>query len=231
MTPSWCARTVSASSSVGVFHEAGAAHGRGAPRRLEHVLERKTQGDEPIGPDLHLELAHLAAKDVHLGDAGNAQQPRAQRPIGERAQFHAGAVRRGEADDEKQPGARGQRPHLRRVHALEQFSRDLGQPLPDQLARLENGRVRSKYQNDGREALDALRADGFQSRSAVKGRFQRAGDELLDFFRGEPGRFGLNHDLRRGELGEDIEPGPRGNEQSISQNDARQRRDDASKAE
>ena len=59
---------------------------------------------------------------------------------------------------------------------------------------------------DDRQPLNGLRAQRVQARDTVDGVLDGQGHELFDFGRRQAGRLGLDDDLRRRELREDVEP-------------------------
>jgi hypothetical protein len=62
-----------------------------------------------------------------------------------------------------------------------------------------------EHHHDIRKPRNRLRANHVDALYAVEQvGFQRNGDHLLDFVRGEPQGFGLNFHVRRRELGEDV---------------------------
>ena len=73
----------------------------------------------------------------------------------------------------------------------------LGQPLGDDLARLEDVGARLEDQHDRGEPGDRLGADLVEERDAVEQvRLERDGDELLDLFGRQAERLGLDLDVR-----------------------------------
>lgn len=61
--------------------EAGAAYTGGIPSRREHVVHGQVVGRQPIGQDLHLQLAHVAPIDTDTGHAGHREQTWADDPV------------------------------------------------------------------------------------------------------------------------------------------------------
>ena len=216
---------------VGVLDEARAADGGRFARGGDHVVEREIEGEQALGLHLDLELAHFTAEDVHLRDAGHGEQTRAQRPVGEGAEFHRRACLRSEAEDERETRAGGERPHLRGFDAGGQLRGGFVEAFAGHLAHAVDVRAVVEGQRDGAEALDGFAADGSELRRAVERSFQRTGDECFDLFWREAGRFGLHDDHRRRELGEDVELGARGHERAVSDDEARQGDDDATELE
>ena len=93
----------------------------------------------------------------------------------------------------------------RRSRGRGQLRRDQRQPLLHELSSAHQVRVFLKDQDDRREAEHRFRAQGFQLSHAVERVFDWSRDEAFDFGCGKAGRFGLDFDQRRRELGEDVE--------------------------
>jgi hypothetical protein len=80
---------------VAGLDEPGAGDGGGLFGRLQHVGEREVVAQELVGVDLHLDRAQVAAEHGDLGDTRDREQPKPQRPVGERPQIHERAFLRG----------------------------------------------------------------------------------------------------------------------------------------
>ena len=84
---------------------------------------------------------------------------------------------------------------------------DFAQPLRERLAGLVDVHPLRQHRGDDRKALDGLGSHGRDALHAVDRVLDRLGHLELDLLGREAGRFGLNGDLRRGELGKDVERG------------------------
>ena len=90
-------------------------HGRRVARGCEHLIERDVVGLQPLGIDVHLNLAVALAPDRHVRHAGDRHQPRAHGPFGERRQLDLRQLAGGEADLHDAAQRRQRRHHNRRV--------------------------------------------------------------------------------------------------------------------
>ena len=97
------------------------------------VRKRKAVGGEPVRMELNLQLPDVAAEDGNAGHAFDAEQTRAQGPIGESAEFHRRADVRGEADNQREAGGSDKRRHGRGLHALRQLRGRFGHAFGDHL--------------------------------------------------------------------------------------------------
>ncbi len=165
------------------FHESGAAHPGRPPGGREHIVDREAVAEQPLGAHLDLHLAHLAAEHDDLGDTGHSEQPRPERPVGERAEIHQGARPGREPDDEDETRGRRGRHHRGRVDTLRQLPGQGREPLADQLASLEDPGPFPEGRGDDREPLDRLRPDRLEAPHPVHGGLDRAGNERLHLFR------------------------------------------------
>ena len=191
---------------VGVVEHARAADAGGPPRRLHQLGQRQAVGAEPRRIGLHLQLAHLPAEDGDLGDARRGEQPGPDHPVHEGALLHRSAGRRGEPHHQHGARGGGQRREHRRLHR----PRAAAGPAPP-AAPPAAGAPRGPSTPPASTAVmtDSPWIDCERTTAtpfdAVDRVLDRLGDEDLDLLRREPGRLGLDRDLRRRELGKDIE--------------------------
>ena len=80
----------------GVDEASAADPGRPAGHGQD-IVEGHVVADELIGVDLHLNRPSVAAEHRDFSDAGNSQQPRTDRPLGNRTQIHQRSRLRREA--------------------------------------------------------------------------------------------------------------------------------------
>ncbi len=163
-------------------------------------------GPQAVGIDEHLELLVALAPDRHVGHAGNRHQPRPDRPAGQHGQIHL------------RERFRSQTPifSTRLVDECGGMitgglatagSRDAS--TANRSCTSCRARIRSvpssKIILHRRQPEHRLRTDRLQKRRAVECVLQRHANQALDFHGREPGRFGLDLDQRRRELGEHVE--------------------------
>ena len=84
---------------------------------------------------------------------------------------------------------------------------------------------------DGREALDGIGAEGGEAAHAVNDVLEGAGDEGFDLFGGKAGGFGLDDNLRRDEIGEDVELSVVGIVDAVTDDEAGQQHNHAAKTQ
>ena len=190
---------------VGAVEHATAADAGGATGGLGELGETHAVGAETRGIDLHLQLAHFPAERRDLGDAGRGEQPRAHHPVDHGALLQQRAGLRGEADDQHRARRRGERADDRWRHRARQARHRFHQSLGERLAGAEDVGAGRQHGGDDGETLDRLRADDGDAGHAVDDVLDRLGDEDLDLLRREAGGLGLDGDLRRCELGKDVE--------------------------
>ena len=184
---------------------ATAAQAAGQPCGVGHLRDPDAVEPEPLGIELNLELALLAAEHGDLGHAGHREQPGSEHPIHEGALVHRRDRIGGDADD--QHGARrgGERGEDGRLHSRREPHGHLPEPLGQCLSRLVDVHPLAEHRGHHGEALNGLRANRRDALHSVDRVFDRLGDLELDLLRREPRGLGLNRDLRRGELGKDVE--------------------------
>ena len=174
-------------------------------RRSDDLLQRDALLAQALRVDQHLELPFALAQDRHVGDAGDAHQARPDGPPGEDGLLDQRQLVRGDRptiitrlDEESGWSIIGGFGHVRqRVR--------LGQPLLHDLAGPIDVGAGLEDQDDGRQPGDRLRADLVDARDTVEQvGLERDGDELLDLLGGQAERLGLDLDVGRGELGQDV---------------------------
>src|SRR5206468_5329815 len=69
-------------------YEACSAHTSRPSSRIEHFINRRSELQQPVRPDLDLKLANLSAENHNLRDTRHGQQTRPERPIREGPDFH-----------------------------------------------------------------------------------------------------------------------------------------------
>ena len=189
---------------VGGVDEAPGAHGRGLPGGGDQRVEGQVVRAEALGVHEDLQLAVALAPDGDVGDAGDRHQAGTHRPPGEDREVHLGERLRGDADlHHPAQGREGREHHGRPGHGGEVAGHG-GEPLLDELPRLEEGRALLEDQHDRRQPQHGLRAQRLQPGGAVERVLEGHGDQALDLGRGQAGRLGLHLDERRGELGEHV---------------------------
>ena len=172
---------------------------------LHDLIERHTAQPQSIGVDLHLRHLDALPPDRHVGDTRHAEQPCADRPIGNHRQVHQGDALRRHADlhhptggGDRRDDDRWSRPgRQRREYARETFLDQL--PCPHDV------RAGLEQQLDRREIRDRLGAHQVQPVQAVEGLLQRHGDEAFDLLGGEPEAGRLDFHPRRRELRERVD--------------------------
>src|SRR3546814_842898 len=75
---------------------------------LHDLLQRDVVANQFLGIDLDLELAHLAAEYVDIGDTFHRQQMRANGPVHERSELHQRTCLGGQSHAEHRAGRRGE---------------------------------------------------------------------------------------------------------------------------
>jgi hypothetical protein len=159
--------------------------------------------------DLDVALLEALAEDVDLRDPGDPQQPLADLPVGDRGHLDQVQALGLQADLHDPAGRRQRRHHPRRRRPGRQAGGDLRQALLHELACLQLVRAAVEDQPDRGELGDGLGPQVGQARDPVELLLERDGDELLDLVGRVAQRDRLDLDLRRRELGEDVDLGVR----------------------
>ena len=140
----------------------------------------------------------------HLRDAGNAEQPRPDREVGDLAQLHRRGAVAGHRDQQDLPHDRADRPHLRQDVGRQLIAHQ-GEPFGDQLAVAVDVGAPVELDIDDRQADAGDRAHARDARHAVHLRLDREADEQLDLGRREPFRLGHDGDGRLVEVGKHVD--------------------------
>ena len=167
-------------------------------------------------------LADFAADRDDLGDARDREQTRAHGEVGGLADFHRGRLVAAHRDQQDLAHDRVDRPHLGH-HVRRQLGPDQGKPFGDLLPVAIDVGAPVELDIDDRKPDAGNGAHPRHPGNAVHLGFDRKADELLDFRRRQPFRFGQDGDGRLVEVGEDVDRQPAGAEDSEQHQNGRGR--------
>ena len=189
---------------VGVGEEQD-ARVEGVGGRLHHAVQRDAVLAQLGRVRLDLDLLEPLAPDGDVGDAGDAEQPRPDLPVGGHRQVHQAHGLRRQADLHDAARRRDRGHQERRSGPRRQCRKHGLHALGDQLPCLEQVGAPLEPQLDVVELGDGLRADRVHSGDAVERVLEGDADELLDLRRRQAQARGLDRHDRRRELGEDVD--------------------------
>ena len=175
---------------------------------MHHFVEADAPRGHPLGIELHLELAEIAAESFHRGHAGHGEQPVVHVELGEIAQRHeiGGAWVGFERELEDLVQTAGQAGDQRRIGAGRKLTGDLRHSLGDELPRAVVVGVGLELDRDLRHAELRVRTHAAHVRQPCEGDLERNRDRRFEFL-GTHRRV-LRDDVedRRGEIGEHVAP-------------------------
>ena len=176
-----------------------------ALERAYHVLDRQPDGLEAFRIDHHLVLLVLAAEAVHLDDAGDGAELRADVPVERLLQLHQRVPFAAHDELIDLAERRRDRAHLGPPVVGGDGVLGLAHPLEDHLAgEVDVGAVLENH-GDHRESVLRDRAHLLDLRDAGHGPFDGDGHVLLDLDGGEGGSRGDHLDLDVGDVRDGVD--------------------------
>ena len=167
------------------------------------LFQGQVVGAKFLGIDLHLILHAAAADGDGVGHAGDRQQARAHRPVGQQAQLHRRDRLAFEADEHDFAHDRRNRTHPW-FDAGGQAVAGGGEFLADQLPRQVNVLAPVEFHENDGQADGGDGADSLHAGRAIQGGLDGKGDQGLHFLGRQAFGFGQHRDLRPVEVGQHV---------------------------